>query len=172
MSTNRIVGLLLIALGGALLLVTTTELGGEVLLALVGLAFLVAYGATRTYGFLVPGGIVTGLAGGIIAAEQGAPGAAVVLGLGCGFLFIAAVDRVLGAVGPGWWWPTIPGGILLVIAAAALTGIEDLPAYLVPAALIVVGAVLLLRRGDDDATTGGQPGGTGTPGDAQQAPPD
>lgn len=171
MSTNRIVGLLLIALGGALLLVTTTELGAEVLLALVGLAFLVAYGATRAYGFLIPGGIVTGLAGGIIAAEAGAPGAAVVLGLGSGFLFIAAVDRLLGSVGPGWWWPTIPGGILLVIAAAAITGIEDLPAYLVPTALIVVGAVLLLRRGGGDGEPTEQDRGAGPAADAP-GPPD
>lgn len=167
MPANRIVGLLLIALGGGLLLITTTEAGGEVLLALVGLAFLVAYGATRTYGFLIPGAIVTGLAGGILAANQGADDAAVVLGLGAGFLAIALVDRLLGSVGPGWWWPVIPGGILTAIGVAALTGIDDLPAYLVPVALIAIGLGLLVRRGDgdpgDDATPGVSPG--------QQAPP-
>ena len=149
MPANRIVGLLLIALGGGLLVITTTEAGGEVLLAMVGLAFLVAYGATRRYGFLVPGAIITGLAGGILATTQGAPDPAVVLGLGSGFLAIALIDRVLGSVGPGWWWPVIPGGILTAIGVAALTGIDDLPAYLVPIVLIVIGIALLVRRGGD-----------------------
>lgn len=151
MPANRIVGLLLIGLGAGLLLVTLTEAGAEVLLALVGLGFLVAYGATRTYGFLIPGAIVTGLAGGILATQQGAPDASVVLGLGSGFLVIALVDRLLGSVGPGWWWPVIPGGILVTIGVAAVTGIEDLPAYLVPVVLIVIGVALLLRRPGGEA---------------------
>ena len=164
MPANRIVGLLLIALGGGLLLVTTTEAGGEVLLALVGLAFLIAYGATRTYGFLVPGAIVTGLAGGILATTQGAPDASVVLGLGSGFLAIALVDRLLGSVGPGWWWPLIPGGILGAIGVAALTGIDDLPAYLVPIVLIVLGVALLVRRGGDTEVDASGPDAAGDQG--------
>ncbi len=161
MPANRVLGLLLIALGAGLLLVTTTGAGGEVLLGLVGVSFLVAYALTRTYGFLIPGAIVTGLAGGIIATEQGADGGAVVLGLGAGFLTIALVDRLLGSVGPGWWWPVIPGGVLGVIGVAALTGIEDLPAYLVPVVLIVIGVVLLFRRATGDTEVDGPQATTG-----------
>ena len=147
MPGSRLLGLLLIVLGAALLLVLTTGVGGEVLVGLLGVGFLAAYGATRNYGFLVPGGILTGLGAGIIIASRGGPDEAVVLGLGTGFLAIAVVSVLAGASGPGWWWPLIPGGVLAVVGAAGLTGLEDLPAYLVPAALIVLGLVLLLRRG-------------------------
>jgi len=146
MATSRILGLLLIAIGAALLLVLTTGVGGEVLVGLLGLAFLAAYATTRAYGFLVPGGILTGLGTGILIAARGGPDEAVVLGLGAGFLAIALVSALVGPRSAGWWWPLIPGGVLSAVGAAGLTGVEDLPAYLVPTALIVVGLTLLLRR--------------------------
>jgi hypothetical protein len=150
MTASRIVGLVLIAIGLGLLAVILTDVGGEVFLGAVGLGFLIAYAATRTYGLLIPGAIITGLALGIGASSLGAPDAAGVLGLGVGFLAIVAVDRLRGSPRAGWWWPLIPGGILSAIGVAELVGVEDLPAYAVPVALIVVGAVLLLRRGGPD----------------------
>ncbi len=147
MTASRIVGLVLIAIGLGLLAVILTDVGGEVFLGAVGLGFLVAYAATRSYGLLIPGAIITGLALGIAATSLGAPDPAGVLGLGVGFLAIVVVDRLREAPRPGWWWPIIPGGILSAIGIAELVGAGDLPAYAVPAALIIVGAALLFGRG-------------------------
>jgi hypothetical protein len=54
-----------IAIGLGLLAVILTDVGGEVFLGAVGLGFLIAYAATRNYGLLIPGAIITGLALGI-----------------------------------------------------------------------------------------------------------
>lgn len=154
MTSQRILGLLLIAIGGALLIVLTTDVGGEVVVVFLGLGFLVAYLPTRTYGFLVPGGILTGLGAGMVAASQGGPGVSVPLGLGCGFLAIALIDRLVGASGGVWWWPLIPGGILVTGSVSNLSGVPNLERYVVPGVLIIIGVALLVRRptADEDET--------------------
>ncbi len=145
MDANRIVGLVLVGIGAALLVMMGTDLGGEVVLVVVGLGLLVAYATSRLYGLLIPGAIVTGLGVGLIAVGQGAPEAAGALGLGLGFAAIALIDRLRAPGRAGWWWPLIPGGILVVTALPSLTGLPELGRYLVPAALVVVGVLLLLR---------------------------
>jgi hypothetical protein len=146
MAPNRILGLLLIGIGGALLVVVTTDVGGELVVAVIGVAFLVAYAATRAYGLLIPGAILTGLGTGIVAATLGGPDALVVLGLGLGFITIAVVDVLQGAQGGAWWWPLIPGGILTTVGASELVGVADIGRYVVPAILILIGIGLLARR--------------------------
>ncbi len=150
MTSQRILGLLLIAIGAALLLVFTTDVGGEVVVGFLGLGFLAAYAMTRTYGFLVPGGILTGLGAGLVIESQVGPRGWAVFGLGCGFLVIAVIDRLVSTPGGVWWWPLIPGGILVVAGASNLTGVPNLERYLVPAALIIIGVALLLRRPSSD----------------------
>lgn len=145
MDANRIVGLVLVGVGAALLVIMTTDVGGELVFVVLGLAFLVAYASSRLYGLLIPGAILTGLGAGLVAAGQGAPDAAGVLGLGLGFVAIALVDRFRAPGRAGWWWPFIPGGILTVTSLPALTGLPELGDYLIPAALVVVGLLLLLR---------------------------
>lgn len=153
MDANRIVGVVLIGVGAALLLIMTTDVGGEVVFVVLGLGFLLAYASTRLYGLLIPGAILTGLGGGLLAAGQGAPDAAGVLGLGLGFVMIALVDRLRAPGRAGWWWPFIPGGILVVTSLPALTGLPELGPYLVPVALVIVGVLLLVRpRRGTDAT--------------------
>lgn len=149
MRSTRTAGLILIALGVALLVAFTTDVGGEAIVGFLGLAFLVAYATTRAYGYLVPGGILTGLGAGLIVESLGGPSAAIPLGLGGGFLAIALIHRLVGPTGSGWWWPLIPGGVLTVVGASNLPGIPNLWRYLVPVALIAIGGLLLLRRGDD-----------------------
>ncbi len=149
MATNRVLGLLLIGLGGILLLTVTTDIGGEVVVGSVGLAFLIAYATNRAYGLLIPGGILTGLGAGLLLEHAGIGGDVAALGLGAGFVAIAVVDRLVTPGRSAWWWPLIPGGVLLVSSAGSVTGIPDLGRYLLPAVLIVIGAVLLLRPGHD-----------------------
>lgn len=147
MSAERVLGLALVALGAVLLVVLTTDVGPESVVAFIGGGFLVAYVATRNYGFLVPGGILTGLGTGIILTGLGMPGEMVLMGLGSGFTLIAVVDLLVSRGTGAWWWPLIPGGVLLTVGASTMAGITDVGAYLVPAGLIVIGLVLLLRRG-------------------------
>lgn len=147
MAGNRFVGLILIALGVALLLMLTTDLGGELVLGFLGIGFLIAYVVSRRYGYLIPGAILTGLGTGLLVAGQGGPDVSVVLGLGGGFLAIGVVDRLVGPTGSGWWWPFIPGGVLVLAGVSTLIGVVDFGRYLLPAVLIVVGAALLLGRG-------------------------
>lgn len=145
MDARRIVGLVLIGVGAVLLVTMATDLGGELVLVVLGLGFLIAYVSSTLYGLLIPGAILTGLAIGVVAVGQGAPDGAVVLGLGLGFAAIALIDRLRTPGRAGWWWPLIPGGILIVTSLPSLTGLPELGPYLLPVALVVVG-VLLLRR--------------------------
>lgn len=149
MDSDRILGFALIGIGGVLLLGTLTGVGGEMIPGLIGLGFLTAYVRTRSYGFLVPAGILTGLGVGIVLAERGVAGDVVPLGLGVGFLSIAVIGRLGDADWPGWWWPLIPGGILTTVGTVGLADTWDVGRYVVPAALILVGASLVLRRSGD-----------------------
>ena len=145
---RRLTGLLLIAGGLLWTLVATTELDATVLVPGIGVAFIAAYLATRQYGLLIPGGILSGLGIELVVAAQGGPDDAAALGLGLGFVAIWAIDGVLGE-GDAAWWPLIPGGILTVVGASQIAGIRDIGIYLVPVALIIVGGSLLLRPSRD-----------------------
>ncbi|HSK21591.1 MAG TPA: hypothetical protein VK906_00355 [Egicoccus sp.] len=149
MNSDRILGFVLIGIGAVLLLGVLTDIGGEMVPGLIGLAFLAAYVRTRAYGFLVPGGILTGLGTGLVLDGQGVAGDVVPLGLGLGFLAIAVVGRFAGEDWPGWWWPLIPGGILTVVGTSGLAESWDVGRYVLPAVLIVIGLSLLLRRSGD-----------------------
>ena len=160
MNGQRLAGLILLAVGTVLLLVTTTDLDGSWLLVGVGVAFLAAFAATRSYGLLVPGAIITGLGVGVVLDRVGLPSPVVPLGLGLGFVAIALLHLLIGGASESWWWwPLIPGGILSVTATVELAEIENLGAYLLPIVLIVVGLGLLLgRRGRTDRDDEAPPG--------------
>ncbi|HET7646428.1 MAG TPA: hypothetical protein VFV59_08210 [Candidatus Limnocylindria bacterium] len=147
-------GLILIGLGVFLGIVQVTGVGAEAVVAVIGGAFLVTYALTRNYGFLVPGGIMTGLGLGIIWETQAAANAdgVVVIGLGLGFLAIYVIDLLVRGHA-ALWWPVIPGGILATIGVLVETEQERWlrgTELLWPAALIVIGGIILLaqiRRG-------------------------
>jgi hypothetical protein len=147
---NLAPGLVLIGLGVMFAIVQLTGVGGEAVVAVIGGALLIAYAFTRHYGYLVPGGILTGLGLGIIwqAAVLSDAGGAVLVGLGAGFLTIYLVDLFVRGNG-ALWWPIIPGGITLTIGLLLETGnggtLEG-AAPLWPIILVVIGGVLLLRQ--------------------------
>ena len=98
MDRRVVPGLVLIALGVLFLLFQQVGVGGEAVVAVIGLVLLAGYAYTRNYGFLIPGGIMTGLGMGIIlAARSPGGGSAVLLGLGLGFLCIYVIDAPLAA---------------------------------------------------------------------------
>lgn len=149
-SRNLAPGLVLIGLGVVFFLVQLTGVGAEAIVAVIGGAFLVAYAATRQYGFLVPGGILTGLGLGVIWETQltSGEGGEVVIGLGLGFIAIYVID-VLVRRSEALWWPIIPGGILTAIGVLIETEQGGLLAgmqWVWPVVLIAVGAIVLVMQ--------------------------
>jgi len=158
-------GALLVAIGVALLLINLTGVGGVAVVLLGGLAFLATHFATRSYGFLVPGGILTGFGAALVAQDLGLVADIGLIGLGAGFLLIPLIQ--LGTSTPregGWWWPVVPGGILVTIGAIEfLQG--DAAGLILPGVLIILGLGFLLNaalRGPEvvvpDAPGDGPPG--------------
>jgi hypothetical protein len=143
-------GLVLIGFGVLFLFVQLTDIGGEAVVAVIGGGLLVAYAVTRRYGYLVPGGILTGLGLGIVWQERVLQdaGGAVLIGLGAGFLGIYLIDGIVRR-DRALWWPIIPGGITLTIGLmleAGPGGTLLRVAPLWPIVLIVIGAALVLRQ--------------------------
>ncbi|HEU0027788.1 MAG TPA: hypothetical protein VFQ25_11790 [Ktedonobacterales bacterium] len=126
---------------------------GTLVLPVLGVMFIVWGYLQRSGGLMIPGGILTGLGLGTLAqqtllvtANGEARGGIVVLGLALGFLAIMPLSQM--AEGHFHWWPSIPGGILLVVALAILAGpggvgVLQALGMLWPVALIAVGAYLL-----------------------------
>lgn len=153
-STGSYVGALILIVIGVAALVA--NLGGskyveESVLVVIGVAFLIAYAFTRRYGYLVPGGILTGFGAGVLASSlvgTGDGGPYAVIGGGLGFLLIFALDYLVARVSVRWW-PVIPGGAL-VLTGSAMTGAGD--AYVrqlqtwSPVLLIALGIAILLAR--------------------------
>ncbi len=137
-------GVLLVVLGVALLLIELTGVGGVAVVLLGGLAFLATFLATRSYGFLVPGGILTGFGTALVLEDVGVVTDVALLGLGGGFLLIPVVQLLARTPREGgWWWPFIPGGILTGLGL--LEYLRGSAAGLVlPGLLIIIGLVFLL----------------------------
>jgi len=148
-----VTGTLLILLGILLLIAQFVKFEGWIFLTGLGIVFLAAGWLLKNYGFLIPGGILTGLGIGIGVGESGyipeGPGqaGAIVLGIGFGFVLVWAI---------GWFvteernaWPLIPGGILGVVGGLLLAGsagleVLELLGNFWPAILIVIGLVVLV----------------------------
>ena len=151
-------GAILIAVGSVFLLFS--YLGyfeGELVLAVLGVAFLAAYLVLGRYGLLIPGAILLGLGLGGLLEDGWSYGSGHQLGLGLGFLgiYVLAWARERSS----HWWPLIPGGILTLTAVDKM---QDLAGYVIdnwPVVLIVIGVLLVLgglgtRRGDDANAAG------------------
>lgn len=141
MVSRQFAGVLLIALGVAQLVISLTGTGVEIAVTLGGAAFLAAFLATRAYGFLVPGGVVTGVGVGLVLLARGGSFAVLELGLAGGFLAIPLLQLVTGSPRErGWWWPVLPAGILGALGAATLIDAQ-LVAYGLPGLLVLTGIV-------------------------------
>lgn len=140
-----VLGLVLVVLGAWFYLMELgylREFGGELVLAVLGALFLIAYVSFDNYGFLVPGALLLGLAGGL-AFEEGLAtlGDGPLLGLATGFLVIFLVPLARGRSGSGW--PLIPSLILYVLAVPALRDLFELVADHWQLILVLVGLVLV-----------------------------
>jgi len=176
MRGRSLAGALLVAIGVALLIINLTGVGGVAVVLLGGLAFLATHLATRSYGFLVPGGILTGFGAALVAEDLGIVTDIGLIGLGVGFLLIPLVQIVTGAEREGgWWWPVVPGGILVTLGAIEFAQ-GDAAGLILPGVLIILGLSFLLNAAlrkpeespEADPSPGTSPGpglGTGTDSD-------
>lgn len=149
-------GLVLVLLGlGFFLLQRVEGLGDEVVLLLIGAAFLIGYFFQRSYGLLIPGCILIGLgAGGMINEDRlWWADAGWQLGLGAGFLAIYAIDRLYRGRTP--WWPLIPGAVLVLVGLARTGPIFKFLLRNWPLLLVAVGVLILIgafrQRRDEPA---------------------
>ncbi len=160
-------GVVLIVIGVALLVGQYVGDAGRFVLLAIGLAVLVLHVANRDPGTLIGGGIVTGLGAGVLAAsylEGDQAGAAVLFGLGAGFIFVWLIGtfehREETRV-----WPLVPGTILIVIGAGLLAQADPKLVGLVwPVALIALGVIVIvagLMRRSPERPTAPPPGPTG-----------
>ena len=155
-----VAGLLLISVGLALFFLKDSLESRVVVFFLIGGGFLSAFLYERNYGFLVPGGILTGLGLGLLVEDWAFVPIAepVPFGLGVGFLLIYALDTLYTRC--GGIWPLFPGTILVLVGSGAQ---RDLVRWLFregwPLVLVAAGVVLVLRgllqSRDGDGAQGG-----------------
>lgn len=137
-------GLVLLALGIAFLLMEFTQgLGTATIIVLLGAAFIVGYFDRHSYGLLIAGCILLGLGVGSLVDTAGwGFGSLTLPALGAGFVAVFLID--LTYLGPGRWWPLVPGVALIVTGLAQqFPAAQSLLTLIWPAALVLVGLVLL-----------------------------
>jgi hypothetical protein len=156
LSKQIVTGLILIAIGAAFLLSQILKIEWQGYLIMGGLSTIFLAGGllTRNEGWLIPGGILGGIAlgswgmqlpllaevneGGIFMASFAAGWAVVVL------------SSLL--IGKPQWWALIPGGIMAVIGVGLLAGgvaltlLEFAGKFGWPLILIIVGAYVIFRK--------------------------
>jgi len=114
----------------------------------IGLAFLVAWATTGQQGFLIPGGILTGVGTGVVLdAALDLDGSIVPLCLGAGFCLITALGGRERQT-----WPLIPGGILAAVGLAGVVDTAgwdvsaDVTHWILPSAVIGAGLLVIFHR--------------------------
>ena len=137
-------GVVLVLIGLGFFLVQRLEsIGNEVIMLIIGAAFLVAYFYQKAYGLLVPAGILLGLGVGALLhdrywwANEGTQ-----LGLGVGFLSIYVIARLYQR--ESHWWPLIPGVILILIGVPKTALIFRFLFDNWPLILVAIGLLVLI----------------------------
>ena len=151
---RRIVaGVILVLFGAATLLQRWLDIGNYIVL-LLGLGMLVWGSVSHRTGWIIPGGVLTGIGLGILAmqgpwqfpaADQSA------LFLLCFALGWFLITFLSGLFTCTQWWALIPGGIMALIGGAQLVtngALRWMDLNLIYAVvLIVIGLILLVYRG-------------------------
>ena len=156
---NAVVGGVVLVAIGLLVLVAQnvkTESLGLLFLPALGGIFLIAGIIGRQVGFLIPGGILTGIGVGAIleqnamAAGNGTvQGGAFLLGFAGGWFLITVLSKIFTS--HTQWWPLIPGGIMVLIGGGLLLGgaalnVLEFAGRWWPLILVAVGLVIIVRR--------------------------
>jgi hypothetical protein len=129
---------------------------GSFVLLVAGVLFLVAGCMGRRIGFLIPGGIMSGLGLGValitgpLAASSGEmTGAVMLLSFALGWVLITPLSAVFAD--KLIWWPLIPAGVLGLVGASLLAGENGIRLLQTlgwgwPLILIALGVYLIIRR--------------------------
>jgi hypothetical protein len=155
---SAIAGIAIIALG---LIALASQLGvpettGFLIPPALAGIFLVWGLFTRTFGLIIPGGILSGVSLGILMTQRPFAGASEPVSGGVFLLAFSLGWALIAALSPYTarsfqWWPLVPGAILAGIGALLLAGASGLAllqalGYIWPAVLIVAGIIVLIRR--------------------------
>ena len=120
----------------------------------LGALFLLAGILTREAGWIIPGGIVSGIGWGIVLiagprqlVEGDAEGGLFMLAFAAGWASITLLTAIF--TDETHWWALIPAAILALIGTAVLTGgifmdILELAGKLWPLVLITIGIAILI----------------------------
>ena len=117
--------------------------GETAIFAALGAIFLIGYLWRKSYGLLVPAGILLGLAVGSYFDEiaEGTTDWSL-FGLGCGFFVIYLLDLLYRR--RRHWWPVVPGTILVLLAFPATEDLLHLVLDHWPLLLVLIGVVIVL----------------------------
>ena len=160
-ASNRnslIAGVAIIVLGLIALVaqLNAGEANGLLVLPALAAVFLAWGLLTRTFGLVIPGGILSGIAlgaflvqGPLANSPETVSGGIFLLAFSLGWALIAVLS--IFTARSFQWWPLIPGAILAVIGALLIaggSGLQVLQAlgYVWPVVLVVAGAWVLIRR--------------------------
>jgi len=139
-----VIGAVLILLGiGILALQYLEGLSEAVFFFVLGAAFTAGYIYVRAYWMLIPGCILMGLGLGSVGEGLFTSFDEIFLvGLGVGFIAIYVIQFIFE--GRAFWWPLIPGAVLILIGI--IESFEDLGRFLAlawPALLVLLGLLIL-----------------------------
>jgi hypothetical protein len=146
-------GVILILLGTATLLQRWLDIGNYVVL-LLGLGMLIWGSISHRTGWIIPGGVLTGIGLGILAMEgpwhfpAAGQNGIFLLCFALGWFLITILTALFTCI---QWWALIPGGIMALIGGSILVtngAVSWMDLNLVYAViLIIVGLVLLFHKG-------------------------
>ena len=160
--TGRLLtGMMLVAIGGLILLAQYVKAEGPLFLAGLAAIFLVWGLATRSFGLIIPGSLIAGVAAGAYLVEgpfaainDSAEGGIFLLAFAGAWVLISLLSLITNGR-EGWQaWPLIPGGIIGAVGAALLSGQTGLKALEVTGQLWTLGLILaglylvFFRRGN------------------------
>ncbi|RME84745.1 MAG: hypothetical protein D6775_04635 [Caldilineae bacterium] len=133
---------------------------GMMVLPTLAIIFLAWGLLTRTFGLVIPGGILMGVGLGTILVESPPSflarvdeGALFLLAFSAGWALITLLSPL--ADGRLHWWPLIPGGVMAAIGGLILLGelgamVLEWSGFLWPLVLVLLGLYILFRRSEPD----------------------
>ena len=149
-----VAGTVVVGIGLLLLLGQLVPNTGSWIPLIVGLVFLAAALYRREYGFLVPGGIISGVGVGVLlqhALDEPWSGAIMLLSIAAGFASIWVLGQLM-RLPENHPWPLIPASIIALVAGVRLADADvdgvmrRWPVFIIALGLVIIGATLIRRR--------------------------